>query len=462
MRAVARTMTRPAATTTTTTAAAAAAALIWLLSAGAVLAQAQLRAGPMLGYNTMREVAVWVQTVGPEEVRLRYWPVEAVRDIHYTASAKTSGEGAFCATLVADSLREGTTYEYQVLLGGRALPTPDPLRFTTQPLWAFRTDPPDYTLALGSCYYANEPAYDRPGKGYGGEYGIFRKIDSLRPDLMLWLGDNVYLRPGDFQSRGGVLHRHSHARAIPELQPLLRRAHHYAIWDDHDYGPNDSDRSYVHKDWTREAHDLFWANPPAALGEELAPGITTSFAYGDAQFFLLDNRTYRAPNACRTCDPMALLGDAQVDWLVDALVSSPATWKFVLVGGQVLSPAEVWENYAHHHGDERRRLLSRISQEGVRNVVFLTGDRHHTELSRTERGGVVMHDFTSSPLTSGATARNRDEGNTARVPGTFVGERNFGTITVSGAAGERSATLRTYSAGGEKLWEYVIEAAGPK
>ena len=409
----------------------------------------------MLGYNTMREVAVWVQSREAAEVRLRYWPVDDVRDIHYSASAKTQQSAAYTATLVTDSLDAGTAYEYQVLIDGRALATPAPLRFTTQTNWAYRADPPEFTIALGSCTYVNEPAYDRPGRAYGGEYGIFNEIDSLRPALMLWLGDNIYLRPGDFDNRSGILHRYSHARALPELRGLLRGTHHYAIWDDHDYGPNDSDRSYIHKDWTREAFGHFWANP-TTTHPALAGTNATAFRYHDAEFFLLDNRTRRAPNDCKTCEEMPLLGEAQLDWLVEALVGSTATYKFVVVGGQVLNPAAVWETYAHHHGKERRRLLERLEDEGIANVVFLTGDRHHTELTRMTRGGITLYDFTVSPLTSGATDRNEHEGNHLRVPGTFVGERNFGTITLSGPVKERVATLRIYDAEGELLWERTL------
>ena len=427
-----------------------------------VFAQAApaLRAGPMLGYNTLREVAVWVQTAGPaSEVRLRYYPVDSAAHVLHSEPAATAARDAFCATLVADSLLPATTYRYEVLVDGAPVDAGEALAFATPALWEFRADPPEVTFALGSCYYANEPAFDRPGRGYGGEYGIFAAIDSLRPDFMLWLGDNIYLRPGDFQTRSGVLHRNSHQRAVAELQPLLRHTHHYAIWDDHDFGPNDADRSYVHKAWTREAFELFWANPPAHH-PALAPGIATAFRYADAEFFLLDDRTFRAPNACQTCDPKPLLGEAQLDWLVDALVGSTASYKFVAVGGQVLNSVATYETYVSHHAAERERLLDRIAAEGIEGVVFLTGDRHHTELSRVTRGDVELVDFTVSPLTSGANERSRDEPNEHRVAGTWVGRRNFGTVTLRGPRTERVATLRIYDSAGVLLWERDLGSEG--
>ena len=431
--------------------------LLLLCTTLQVQAQALLRSGPMLGYNTMREVAVWVQTDRPAEVTMRYWPVKEVRRVMTTTSVKTQSQDAFCARLIADSLHHDTQYEYQILLDGRAVNTQEPLLFTTQKLWAFRSDPPEFTFAMGSCFYANEPAYDRPGNSYGGEYKIFQAIDSLRPEIMLWLGDNIYLRPGDFQSESAIHHRYSHSRSIPELQNLLRNSHHYAIWDDHDYGPNDSDRSYIHKDWTRRAFDLFWAKPPAGV-QELQPSIAPQYAYGDAEFFLLDNRTFRAPNECKSCDEMPLLGEAQLDWLIDALLSSSARFKFVAIGGQVLNPAKVFENYSNAYAKEREELLERIQREGIKNVVFLSGDRHHTELSMLRQGDLSLFDFTVSPLTSSAATRNGDEGNTLRVEGTYVNERNFGTITLSGPRLERTMTLRIFNSSGKMLWEKSYQA----
>ena len=64
---------------------------------------------------------------------------------------------------------------------------------------------------------------------------------------MLWLGDNIYTREVDFYSLSGYQKRYTHTRNIKEMQPLLSNTHHYAIWDDHDYGPNNTDRSNIHK-----------------------------------------------------------------------------------------------------------------------------------------------------------------------------------------------------------------------
>ena len=139
------------------------------------------------------------------------------------------------------------------------------------------------------------------------------------------------------------------------MQRLLATAHNYAIWDDHDFGPNNSDRSFIHKDKTLKAFELFWGNP--SFGLPGTPGAISFFQYMDIDFFLLDNRYHRSPNDRRS-GQKTVLGKDQLEWLIDALSFSKAPYKMVLVGGQVLNTAPLFENYAHHHFEERQISIS--------------------------------------------------------------------------------------------------------
>ena len=431
--------------------------LLLLCTSTISLAQADLlQSGPMLGYNEMKEVLLWVQTTETAAVHFEYWPVESPKDRHETATYQTNAAEAFTARLLADEVEPGVDYEYQLKINGKTVRRPYPLTFTAQPLWQYRTDPPAFDVAMGSCFYVNEPVYDRPGKGYGGAYKIFESIHEQQPDVMLWLGDNTYFREVDWYTMTGIFHRHTHTRSVKELQPLLASTHHYAIWDDHDFGPNDSDRSFIHKDKTREAFTYFWGNPSYGLPH--ADGGTTSFfQYHDMDFFLLDNRYYRSPNYRKSGDA-TILGEEQLEWLIDALVKSRAPFKLVCIGGQVLNTAPVHENYSHHHAEERAYLLRRIEEEGIRNVVFLTGDRHHTEMSKyRNNAGNLVADITISPLTSGA-AKNVEERNKLRIDGTLVTERNFGMLRFEGPRKERKLTITVYNTAGEELWSQELES----
>jgi len=408
--------------------------------------------GPMPGHVSLSEATIWLQCQGPCSAWLEYWDTARPDSVLRSPVQGSEALRAHAMDFVLADLLPGTRYGYRVVLNGQAVDLGGPLRFRTQPLWKHRTDPPAFTVALGSCAYINEAANDRPGEPYGGDYGIFGAIADKAPDVMLWLGDNVYLRETDLGGRSGYLHRYTHARSTPDLQRLLRGTHHYAIWDDHDFGPNDADGSWVRSATAREVFGIFWPNP--TLGVPGAEGTTaTMFTHADVDFFLLDNRTHRVPGNLATDRP-AMLGQGQVDWLIRALKYSGAPFKLVAVGSQVLNSEAVHETYATM-AVERAELLRRIEQEGITGVVFLTGDRHFTELSRVGLAdGRTLHDLTVSPLTSGPYEPR--EKNTNRVEGTLVTERNFATLTFSGARKKRTMLVQVFDAGGTLLWERAV------
>ncbi len=432
-------------------------ALLSFLSCLPLSMLGQLATQPMVGHTGLRDVRIWIQTKAPCNATVVCWPDSmgnAPTEVKIAQEQVLTSASANTATFDLGGLEPGTTYRFQILVDGERAERgfrAELLRFTTQPLWQYRFDPPDFSLAVGSCVFINEPEYDRPGKPYGGGYGIFETIAEADPDLMLWLGDNVYFREVDWGSRSGMQHRYSHLRRLPEMQRLLGSCPHYAIWDDHDYGPNDSDGSWVHKDWSKDTFKEFWANPSTGLPGQDGRGITTAFQFHDVDFFLLDNRTFRVNHNNVTNVPQ-VLGQAQVDWLIQALKQSSAPFKLVAVGGQFLSDFAEYENMALYP-EERDALLRRIEKEDIHGVVFLSGDRHSTELSEVNlTDGRKVLDFTCSALTS-STYDHESEPNSRRVEGTMVGVRNYGTLEFTGPRLERLLTIRAHDSDGAILWE---------
>ncbi|MCC6845935.1 MAG: alkaline phosphatase family protein [Bacteroidetes bacterium] len=430
-----------------------------IVAAGHITAQEKknadrLAAGPMSCYAEMREAMVWVQSVAPANVVMHYR--ERGRAVEWTETSvvRTSAENGFTAKLTAEPLEPGRHYEYKIVLNGKEQKFDYPTEFQTPKLWQWREDPPEFKVAAGSCLYVNETQYDRPGKSYGGGYEILTAIAAKKPDIMLWLGDNAYLREVDWYSRSGILHRYSHTRALPELQPLLASTQNYAIWDDHDFGPNDADRGFRAKDLTLEAFRLFWGNPSYGINGK--PGITTTFEWGDVQFFLLDNRYYRTPNNRKTGE-RRMFGKEQIEWLTDNLVSSKATFKIIVTGGQILNTATKYETFARFP-EERGDLLEAIRRENINGVIFVSGDIHSGELAVLQRDGTYpLYELTTSPLTSAASPRP-DSLRSLALKETIVEDRNFAVIEFKGDKNNRTIIMRTYDKDGREWWNKTIHA----
>jgi len=417
---------------------------------------ARLQSGPMLGYSEMFEVLVWAQTTAPADVSVVYWDLEDSDVRMETESVRTTRERAYTAKMIADRVQPGRRYGYELRIDGKPVERPYPLEFQTQALWQWRTDPPDFRIAAGSCLYVNDPLYDRPGELYGGDFEILGAMLEKHADAMVWMGDNFYYREPDWNTRTGMIYRNTDTRSFPALQPLLASTHNYATWDDHDYGPDNSDRAWREKATALEVFDLFWGNPE--LGPPELGGIATMFTWGDVDFFLLDNRWFRS-SEYRISGHKQVFGEAQLQWLVDQLTYSRASFKVIVSGGQLLNPVADFDSYATYP-EERARFLQLLRMNAIPGVVLLTGDVHYTVLSKLERRGTYpLWEITTSPITAGPAALDpATYGNHLAEPGTLFVERNFATLDFSGPGRDRVMKVTVWDKDGAELWSKEIRA----
>ena len=414
-----------------------------------------LQSGPMVGYCEMKEAAIWLQTNKTATVKIDYFAIDKPSKVFHSTEYTSSKEVGFTYHIILDQLEPGKKYIYTVFIDNKKVVLPYETSFSSKKLWQWREDAPDFTVAFGTCVYVNETDLDRPGKGYGSGYSIFEKINSKNPDIMIWGGDNIYLREADWDSKTGIYHRYTHSRSIKEMQPLLAKTQNFSIWDDHDFGPNDSDRSFYNKHLTQKAFRDFWANKSYGTSPEQNEGVYSTFNWGDAQFFLLDNRFFKSPNDRKT-GTKTILGEKQLEWLIDALSSSSASFKVICIGGQVINSAARFENYETYR-EEKKTLLKEISDNNIKGVLFLSGDRHFAELSKLERtNNYPLYDWTVSPITSGVSTSYKEDINQNRVENSVFAENNFGTITFSGNKENRQMKLTLFDIKGNELWNKII------
>ncbi|MBI3716963.1 MAG: alkaline phosphatase family protein [Sphingobacteriales bacterium] len=423
--------------------------------------------GPMLGQVELRTASLWLE-VSPDvkSVALKFNAINADKK----ATGKESGIINYKGELgkefnpikfVIGGLKINTAYQYTLLLNGKEVKFPFATKFVTKDLWQWRKPAPDFTFLTGSCAYFNEPEFDRPGKPYGGDSSIFETMGKTPAAFMLWLGDNWYTREVDYASEWGLWYRASRDRSLPILQPLLSSMSHYAIWDDHDYGPNDIDGSYILKNESRNVFKNYWDNP--SCGED-GKGVYSKVSYSDADIFLTDDRFFRSaddmPDSVngQPNKEKEYFGHQQMEWLKNALLFSKATFKIIATGSQVLNPVSTFE-CMHAYPAEYYELLEFLDKENIKGVLFFTGDRHHSEVIKLDRpGNYTLYDVTSSPLTSGiGKVQGAEKNNPVRLPGTLVEEQNFTKVTVSGKKGERKMTIEFLGIKGNKLGEWSVE-----
>lgn len=412
-----------------------------------------LVAGPIMGVPSPGVIRVWMMFREVSVLKVVVWRGEsdqAPDSLVFDLTERPHWKGYMPFNLELDGLSSGELVRMQLVLDGQ--PWPD--RFAVRALNTERRE--DFSFLLGSCNFI--------------DYGLFRTVrqgiwtrifDAMREqsgDFMLWLGDNCYYMHGEWESREKMMGKQARVRMEAYLGDFLESMPQAAIWDDHDFGPNNSDSRFELKDTALKVFREFWPLPPT--GSTAAPGLYYSFGYQGADFFMLDNRYYRIDEGHQQ-----MMGPDQMAWLKKALKASDAPLKFICSGSQVLSEQnrqETWFKYR----DERKAFFDFIDKEKIEGVIFLTGDRHFTEFLKLDRPGAYpFYELTCSPLTAPVRFSTRwdyEKENPLRVEGTLVIEHNYGEITIEEKEGDFLCQFKVYSAVGDLKWEKTVPASSLK
>jgi alkaline phosphatase D len=420
--------------------------------------RSQVVSGPMLGQVELRDARIWIEvTPAVKSIKLTYnkkGNAAAQKSITYKGEL---GREFNPIQFHLGGLEMNTTYDYSFVIDDK--PAKQKGSFTTKELWQWRKPAPDFNFITGSCAYFNEPIFDRPGKPYGGDSSIFETMAREKAAFMLWTGDNWYTRETDFYSTWGLWYRPHRDRSLAVLQPLLKAMPHYASWDDHDYGPDNSSGSYILKDESRKVFMSYWANPSYGQNGE---GVYTMVSYGDVDIFLCDDRWWRSADEVKDSvnglpnPEKVMLGEKQMQWLKNSLLNSNATFKIIVMGSQVLNPVSTKDKFRDFSG-EYFELMNFLEAYRLNGVLFFSGDRHLSEVIRVNRpGSYPLYDITISPLTSGTSRFSGAEiNNPYRVFG-LDEKQNFGRVGVSGAKGNRKLSVDFVGIKGEPLGNWSI------
>jgi len=406
----------------------------------------KLFCNPVVGSVTPTSAKVWIGYRGNGNNAVILGDT-AEKNVLYPTDAQyiKNSKGHIALTMTFTNLKPDRYYNVLVSIDG----------WGTNGKVGFRTPKDttvnDFNFVTGSCLLLQtdilRPIFP------GASDLILKRMRKQQADFMLWLGDNVYMWRPHYKSYDGMFKRYmSVRRKFKSLNNFIGNQPNYAIWDDHDYGPNDAAGDFPLKDSILKIFKGFWPNTyPDA---EAFNGNYFKFSRYDADFFMMDNRYFRGTRGDSTAP---FLGETQLLWLKQQLLTSEATFKFIAIGSQVVSRMGFGEKY-NEYSRERSELFDFIVEHNIKGVIFLSGDMHFTELCKEEWKGYPLYDYSCSPLTSpplpvGILKLNN---NPLRVEGTRFAYRNFGKITITGEAGNRICTMETFNRRGKKKWTHQI------
>ena len=284
-------------------------------------------------------------------------------------------------------------------------------------------------IAFGSCSDEDEP---QPRWKY---------VVANDVDLWMWLGDMIY---GDSDDPAVLKKKYDQQLANKEYQKLLSSTPIIGIWDDHDYGKNDGDKTFAIKKESKELMVDF-LNVPKDADVRKREGAYQSYTYGSGdqkvKVLLLDARYFRdglkrnilkVGQRYQKNESGDVLGEAQWKWLEDELTDSDAAIHIIGCGIQVISSEhnyEKWANFPTAH----QRLYDLLNRTIPSRAILLSGDRHIAEISKIQLANLdyPLYDITSSGLThSYEKVEQKGEDNQYRVNNILSGKKNFAQLKI--------------------------------
>ena len=324
--------------------------------------------GPVVGAVTPGSATIFVRTSAAAAVKLVYGHTPDLKDAITSPEKMTDASADFTTQITLTDLVPSTLYYYNAVVdGAQQLASPYP---------QFKTFPPEgQSVPFKFVVLTDFGTNGSSQLPVSNHVRTFESAAGENPDLVIIGGDFAHSNDTTLEQKRNLfkLNYSLHSPAADLDDFVLKILSKYPVahmWDDHDMGANNADKTYPYKDLTRRVMQEYF--PVYDLGPD---GDYQRFSYGQADFFLLDSRSQRTPNSEPDGPGKSMLGAGQLQWLKDGLLHSTATWRFILTP-VVFNPTTPKDDSWHGFATERQQIVNFIKDNSIRGVILISGDLH--------------------------------------------------------------------------------------
>lgn len=291
-----------------------------------------------------------------------------------------------------DNLQPDNTYYYWLKHPGSGMYYSSSQYLTTSSyLGKFRTPPNgltaySYTASFASCMQSNTTAT------------IFNKIKNYNPHVFFQIGDLFYWdnaqEPAStaqyesayqnvFASGSSYL---GYGTANPNYFPnMLKNVSIDYMWDDHDYGNNNSDKTSPNKGHVAATVNRIFPHVPftaptttytsASVSVSFQP-IYHSWKVGRVKFVFTDNRSERDPYTDPDTPSKVVWSPTQEAWFMNEMRDTSCPVKFWIntFPWEGTTGDDGWEDYTYYR-QKIANFLTRFSGS-IGKVIIMSGDAH--------------------------------------------------------------------------------------
>lgn len=326
-----------------------------------------------------------------------------------SSPAATASNGNV-AKLTLSSLASDTIYYYAVEVDGVIDAGRGRGRFRT-----FPEGPASFRFAVGACARS------------GSNGAVFDTIRESEPLLYLSAGD-LHYENIDRNDRDAFRDAYDRQLSQPAQAALYASTAFAYTWDDHDYGPNNSDGRAAGREAARLTYREYVPHYDLPGGDGDA-AIYQAFSVGSVRFILLDTRSERG-----IAGADSLLGPRQLAWLKTELTAAAASHTLVVLVSSVpwiadASPSrDDWGGYAA----ERQEISDFVAGRGIDNLLMIAGDAHMLAIDDGRNSGYAAAGGAGFPVFHAAALdRPGSEKGGPYSEGAFPGAGQFGLVSVT-------------------------------
>ena len=332
-----------------------------------------------------------------------------------------------------NDLQPSTTYRYGIEVNGIV---------AAEQLGEIRTLTPgpfSFKFAFGSCART------------GSNSSLFEQIQQHDPLLFLHLGDFHY---EDIEENDPDKYRDAYDEVLtsPTQSALYRSTAVEYVWDDHDFGPNNSDSTHEGRGAAQTVYRE--VVPHRQLLDDEA--IYRAFTIGRARFIVTDSRSYKTDRYLPDTPEKSVLGTQQKAWLQEELLAANGQYPLIFWVSTMPWIAEAdgdadhWGGYTH----ERLEISQFIEDNDIRGLVMLSGDAHMLAIDDGSNNRFTPNGGPGFPVMHAAALdKNGSEKGGPYSEGVFEGGGQFGLVTVDD---DGSDTVRVLLSGRNKEGEELV------
>ncbi len=298
------------------------------------------------------------------------------------------------ATFNLSDLKEDTIYHYVIIADGRRYPHQGTLQFKTVKV----NQPYNFAIACSSCAGGTISQFSSLGVSNSKVFDTIRQYkyqaengQAANLALFIHMGDLHYRNDLPFLGlKENDLDDYRHNYDLVMNQPRQRNLYQNIplayIWDDHDYGTNDSDGSYQLKYIASQAYrEQVPCYPLAETLDELKGqgAIYQSFVIGRVRFLMTDSRFHQDPIDIENNLDQSLLGNAQREWLFEQLKIGKQQQQNNREGLTIWVNSIPWiadqndaSNSWHKFAQERNKIANLLKENNIDKLLMLSGDAH--------------------------------------------------------------------------------------